>query len=800
MFIFEKNDLSDYFDIESEDLSITTLLNKYDIPIKNSFLYNLNDDYRALIEYIGKLYVDNKTIPDDIVEQLTTNLNFKAFLLIISKDNMHNILSDINTVIFKEIVTTVNLLSFGKDFKIFESYNSYNLENLGKLFREYEKKLATLQKSNTTDFIITFKHYTTLVEITNELCTINSTDVIRKKTINPLIDTLSETINLVKFNVKLDEEKINILNNMLGKLLFYYSHIPFINTINKDAQYLIDEFKFNFEKLADGYQLSKDTEFGGDSNHENYYTIFLNSSTTIICTLLYKLEITYNYEEYNDIHKFKEITELYSKIIEHTKVPEFENIAELKKHLLNNYTYIYAKEISKKNHKYIIEDFTTTSSFDSSNMYIIQSLILFNSDISKDLLLKVLKFLVSLEKFKNDYHEFFKLNLIDIIFTKFIYLKNFTIPKEIIDDVINYTEKNKIASHLLSSYTKIYLSLSLYYSFFNDHKSIEYSKQYYFNYIGINGKDLLDNEYYQINKDILYNHGKFYIDYIELENTDITNSQYIKIGKDLLEKYFGRYDINLKYKINQKLSNIITDIFVNDNLDNDQLNSHIENFISKDIFYGLTFVSIEGLCEKECQLIDIGYEKIEIPLFDEYKLRMAYSNVYKEIFDAIYEKNKEYIKQNIINLVISYIKSTAIYKDSITKLYNINKLVVDLLNKDNDEFVFVELYIRNLSTLNKKYSYKKTNKLFEEYAQNINNITDTYRLTGPKLGFILKKEDHYKDIIKKIEELKIKYNEDIINFDLTFAVSWGNKDNILDKSNHSIALALNSESNYNEFK
>jgi hypothetical protein len=433
-------------------------------------------------------------------------------------------------------------------------------------------------------------------------------------------------------------------------------------------------------------------------------------------------------------------------------------------------------------------------------MYIIQSLILFNSDISKDLLLKVLKFLISLEKFKNDYHEFFKLNLIDIILTKFIYLKNFTIPKEIIDDIISYTEKNKIASHLLSSYTKIYLSLSLYYSFFNNHKSIEYSKQYYFNYIGINGKDLLDNEYYQINKDILYNHGKFYIDYIELKNTEITNSQYIKIGRDLLEKYFERYDVNLKYKINQKLSNIITDIFVNDNLDNDQLNSHIENFISKDIFYGLTFVSIEGLCERECQLIDIGYEKIEIPLFNEYKLRMAYSNVYKEIFDDIYEKNKEYIKQNIINLVISYIKSTSISKDSITKLYNINKLVVDLSKKDNDEFIFIELYIRNLSTLNKRYSYKKTNKLFEEYAKKINSITETYRLTGPKLGFIVRKEDKYKDIIGRIEELNIKYNEDIISFDLTVAVSWGNKDNILDKSNHSIALALNSESNYNEFK
>ncbi len=57
---------------------------------------------------------------------------------------MNNILSDSTTIIFKEIVTIVNLLSFGKRYDIFESYDYYNLEQLGNLFREYEKNLQEI--------------------------------------------------------------------------------------------------------------------------------------------------------------------------------------------------------------------------------------------------------------------------------------------------------------------------------------------------------------------------------------------------------------------------------------------------------------------------------------------------------------------------------------------------------------------------------------------------------------------------------------------------------------------------------
>jgi hypothetical protein len=117
----------------------------------------------------------------------------------------------------------------------------------------------------------------------------------------------------------------------------------------------------------------------------------------------------------------------------------------------------------------------------------------------------------------------------------------------------------------MSIYSKLYLSLSLYYSFFKDYEEIEKSKLYYYNYVTINGKELLENEYLSFNKNILYNHGKKLISDLDLENVMVSEQKCIKLGTNHLKNYSEQQEINLKYTINQKLSNIITEIFINEN-------------------------------------------------------------------------------------------------------------------------------------------------------------------------------------------------------------------------------------------
>lgn len=803
MFALDEDDATSYLDLDHEDLVISDLLNKYNISIstQSAFIYNINDDYNSLTNYLADLYVNEEEIPSDIQEEITNNIHYRKFLISNLEKRMKNILSDNSTIIFKEIVTIVNILSFGKDYKIFESYDFYNLEQLAQLFRDYEKKLIELKQLNEENFILTFKHYTTLIEVLNELCAINSTDVLRKKTINPIIEILTETINIVKFNIALSEKQINILNNILGKLLFYYSHIPYINIKDKSAAYLISEFSFNVSKLSDGYTLSKNTNFADDIKDEHeYYKIYLNSLTTSIGNLIYKLEDCYDEDDYIDISNFATILEVYYEMVRHKKVEAFTSIKDLKNDLLSNYVYVYKENKDIKDCMEIINNFLDNKEFNSSNMQILLYIVIFSDELDEEKLINILSILLSLNKFENDYHEFHKLQLIDNIIKK-INIKKDEHTKELLNvKLVDYIEINKIASHLMSIYSKIYLSLSMFNSSFEDKASIELTKYYYYKYLSINGKELLENEYENIDKTILLNVAKRALNQMSIEPKFMDKDKLLEMGSNIICKYSEEFEILTKYNINQKLSNIVTNIFTNEGLDNDTLNTNIESFISKDIFHGLVFVSIDGLCERKCRLSDLGYEKVHIPLIDGYSLRMAYSRVYKHIFTDLFDNNIAYIKQNLINLLICYLKSTPLYFDPVTKLQSNEKLKKDLLTHNEDEIVFLEICLTNLQELNIKYTYEKTNEIFKAFSNSVNTIIPTYRLQGPRIGLIVNKDYNYEEIIKSIENIKIKYENNLIDINLSFAVSYGNKSNILLKSEHAMNIALQKKQSLSIFK
>ena len=410
---------------------------------------------------------------------------------------------------------------------------------------------------------------------------------------------------------------------------------------------------------------------------------------------------------------------------------------------------------------------------------------------------------MKLKKFDNDYHEFFKLNLIDIIIIKLSDFRDDSIKNELNKTIIEYIEHNKIASHLMAIYSKIYLSLSLYFSSHYDEISNEYSKNYYYKYTYINTSRLLNEEFKYINEKILINLGKKSISDLNLENKiELTNSDYTKIGKKSIDNYGSLFDFETKYNINQKLSNIVSEIFTNDGLDNDTLNKYIQEFISRDIFHGLVHCTIEGLCQSHCELTDFGFDKLEIPLIDNFKLKIAYSKVYKHLFFNIYNENADYIKQNLVNIIISYIKSIPLYFDSITKLKNINKLSKDLqLNKYQGDLLFLEIYFENLIDINNKYTYEVGNEIFKDFANKTANIIPTvYRLQGPRLGIIVENKKEYKNIINDIENIKLQSDDKTITPKLVISVSWGNSNNILKKSEYSMTFAFRNVDKYNEFK
>lgn len=792
------NELADFLDTENDDLIIQNLLKKYNLKESDSFLYDTSNNYAVIIDFIIDLYLSNQDIPEDIQGEITNNIHFQAFLLETVKSRMQNIIQDKSTKVYREIVIVIHLLSFGKNYEIFENYNYYNFENISTLFRDYEERLSLAQELSQSEFKLIFDYYLTLIEVFNEICMINSIDIQRKKSIKKFIELLSETINMVKYRIKLDELDMSKLNNIMGKFLFYYAHVPFIEKKEKDAKYLIEEFFFNFEKLSDGYVLSQETQFGQSKDFTIFYRIYLNNITTLLLTLLYKLKKHYKEEEYNHQVLFKSIKHLYKDMIHHTPKKEFDNLDEFKEILLNNYLYIYDETKLDKNYFFILNEFMNTQEFNSSNMELIYYIILFAEDIDNTLLVSLLQLMFSFEKYENDFHEYYKLKVCDLIIQKLIQSKSKAIKETLYQEIIDYIEKNKIASHLMPMYSKIYLSLALYYSFYLDKDSIDKALDFYATYVYINSKEPLENEFKEINNQFMRNLGKYTVISLNVQLQKIDDNNIFELANHTLNNFFETDEIRRKYLINQALANIVSEIYTQEGLNDEKLNLHIEKLLSNDIFFGLAKGTIKGLSQEE-KIKDLGYEEVEISLFDEYELVLSFSTIYKKIFDHIFTNNKEFIQQNITNILTSYVKSIPLYIDPITHLYSFSQLQKNLEGIE-DELIFVEIYIENVETINKKYNYYKGNNYLKEIATKINEITPSYRLNGPKVCFMLDKGSDYKTIIKKIKTLSGKVEENSYQIKPVISVTWADAKSVLEKSSYALETARSSEKKYFEFE
>ena len=666
---------SDFFEIENKDSKVSSLINKYNITVDAGYIYTVSDDYRALINYIITLYIKEQNIPDDIKKELKENLNLKNYILEITEEKIIHLLSDNNTIIYKEIVNIVNLLSFGENYNIFISYNNYNLTNLKQRFRDFENSLKEVEK-NKDLFLTTFNLYICFLKTIIKLCVIIAINVHRKNIIENILEIIKESINIIKYTIKIEDAQLEFLNILLGDILFNFSHVKYIETKDKNISDIIKQFNFDLEKLHNGYLIYKKSS---EDNNNKLYLSFLNSVSNLLSILIYKIEKDFT-KKVEEKDLLNNSFRLYKKIIEHENIDEIESIYDFKNILENNFIYIYNKSNNQSlKIDEIIETFLNKNEFSNLDLEIIHSLILFSNKIEEKTLLELIHKLINLEKFKNDYYEFFKIKICDVIITKFINNNYFNLPLNLIENLIIYIEKNMVSSHLISSYSKIYLTLSLYYSFFDNDENIEKSKFFHYKYSAINDHNFLEKEFLDINNKILENYAKNLIDTFELPiETDI--NKFIPLGKRILNKFYKQEKLNSRNKINEKLSNIITEIFTNENLEAEELNLYIRNFISNDIFYGLTFIDVIGFCKENYIPRDIGYEQITINLIENYNLKITYSSVYKDIFETIYKENEKYIKQNLINLIVIYLKSAPIYTDKVTNLKNIEKLKQDIEN------------------------------------------------------------------------------------------------------------------------
>lgn len=791
-----------------DDKEVLNFLKSHNLLKKSTHLSNSKEILHiTLINHIDMLYYKNKEISNELMKLIQNNGTLKTNLQKYVNKRLNTLLTDGSAIFFKEIIGVINLLSLGEKFEIFKTYNEYNFDEVSNLFRHYEGLLQAQFLKDRFNFDTTFECYIALIKAYSQLCVINATDVHRKKTINPIINAISETINMLKFTVAMEEEHLNKLNNMLGEVLFYFSHLPYIDTKDKELYYLIDEFFLLLEKQTDGFHLSKEAKFSGnEENQHKNFLMFLANSGYLLLTMIQKLNYVFSNKDYFSTRSFQKCLRLFSNNFAVMNVLQDgqESLTSFTKKLLNALVQNYQLSETSINttieYQKVIDDFIQTAdNFHIHNIEPIHNVLLFANDIEDYKYLNIGETLVHSSLIQNDHYEFFKLKTIDIIINHFITQKSKEDISGFIKHVEYYVEQNKKASHLLSMFSKLTLSLTHYYAMLDNEASSNKARSLYSIFINTNGVDLLRNEYARINDDILVCLGKYYIHDLELNEERFSHKRIKALGKKLSQSYIDHLNLQIKYDINEQFANIISEILNNDNLNYEEIHKEISDIISNKIFYGLCEVRIKGLTKDSSRIVDSGYMLFSIPMLKEsYILQFIFPAVHESAFKYILNENKAFIIKNTNNILSGFKSNTNNLIDQTSGLKNISKLKDDLVLYNGDEVLMIEILLGGMFAINKKYGFKTGNTFLRSISKKIETFiaqNDTiYYMGGGRLGIIMSSKNDHEAVVKNIKNIKIKKDGENIDMGLTIAITQTSANEILDESTKLLDKALTSKS------
>jgi hypothetical protein len=622
-------------ELEQKDCikQIDEVLEKYNIlENDNQLISSLEKNILYTINYIETLSMKKEEIPKELEDLFQNNLTFKEQINLYIEKKLLNITQKDSIYFFKDVNIMLHLLSIGTKEKILESYNIYNFDSLSNLFRFYEAKLKFLFLNNLKLFNITFDSYIVLLRTITQLCSFNSIDIIAKKNIRFFLELMTETINLLKFNVLLDEEKLNKLNNIQGKYLYYFSHMDEIKFELNDLDTTFKNYLLTLEKHEDGYILSKESNFGNETENldSQEFLIFKMNSSILILKLIKELKSSLNEVLYFESEHFQRILRFYYKKFS-LYLPSENialNLADFQNDLLNALltNYQLSQDFLKNlDYHLIIDDFVfSQQNTSNTNLEIIYKLLFFADDIPTYKYHQITQILADYKPIKNDYHEFFKLEIFDLAINKSMQNKYNIEVEELLNKIYIYVNNYKIASHLLSVYSKIYLSLSLFYSV--NQTDLEKAKKLYSTFIQINGLEILQKEYSEIDSTILDN---------------------IQISTELVLKEFLE-------KKNIELENELLDIKdkINKNIPINEIKISLINFISNNIFHGLCVTYILE-SNQNLDSLDAGFEDYKI-ILPKYVIRLIFTTVYKTNFLSIFEENKILLENNIYKILNNF--------------------------------------------------------------------------------------------------------------------------------------------------
>ena len=528
---------------------ITLIVEKYNIlENENQLIGSTDKTFLYLINFIISLNKKQKTIPEDIKYLFLENLFLKEQINTFLEKNLDNITKNDSINFSKEITLILSVLTIGTNEKVLNSNFDYNYESISKLFRYYESSLKNLFQINIKLFHLTFDSYIILLKTFIQLCRINSIDIMKTKDIHNILELITETISILKFNILLKKEQLEKISSIQGKYLFYFSHLDEIKIEIKDLDKSIEKYFLCFEKQNIGYILYSENISFDENFDSNEFLVFKNNSSILILKLLHKLKNILPEEKYFEIEFFQKILRLYYKIFStefnYDLIPK--NIESFEKDLLNSllYNYNISYDFTKIiNYHSIIEDFIISEKmFNNRNLETIYNILQFANDIEDFKYYYIAEVLANSKPIENDYHEFYKLFIFDLIINKHLYQKDSNRKIVVLNKIFFYIKDNDIKNHLISIYTKLSIDLSLFYS--ESKLYLEKAKELYFLFKKITNNNILQTKYNDICNKIMLNIKNLESEKEILDKHDSTNNDNVKniIAKYILDD--DEFEIN----------------------------------------------------------------------------------------------------------------------------------------------------------------------------------------------------------------------------------------------------------------
>lgn len=620
---------------------ISNIIEKYNILKDANELVGPKDrNHLYIINYALNLEKQGIKLPIDLQNLFLNNITLKQDINSYLEKKLSNLIIDDSNHLLKDINILTFISSIGSNENILDLYYHHDLEAISRLFRFYENHLQDLFKNNEKLFNITFDTYMILLKTLFQLSIINSIDILNNHhLIHDIMELITESVNVVKYTILLNNIQLSRINNLLGRYLYIFSHLENIELNPKDLNSTFINFLLYFNRQDDGFTLAKNNNFGykKEFDYETEFLLFKNYSAIFILKLLKKLDILDDLSYTSNPFFRKIISTFYKRfsISENFSIPK--SLEIIKNDLLNSLIFNYNSNLSfdkKQNYKYILEDFLLNDkNFDNMNLEPIYRILYFDSNLEEFKYTHIASFLSESAPINNGYQEFFKLAILDLYITK---VKNKDILNDddflLLEKIANYSMQNNSNIHLHSILTKIYLNIS---TIFSKYKiKTEKIEKLYTICLLINNFSTIENRYSNQNSSIIK-----YLNILpyELENNFIKN-------------YF--------YKLSDKLE-IVANNFLEKNLPKEQNINFIKEFLNKQLFFYIA--EIEFIDNSKDFINKYELENFIYEIDSKNSAIFLYIKSNEEIFNTIFKFSKIFIQDKLNKLFIEPKKSSANY-------------------------------------------------------------------------------------------------------------------------------------------